>query len=29
MCMHEMTGDEIDLMVDAFHKVWANLGALG
>jgi len=28
MCMHEMSDDEIDLMVEAFHKVWRNLDAL-
>ncbi|MDK9713633.1 MAG: DegT/DnrJ/EryC1/StrS family aminotransferase [Sulfuritalea sp.] len=28
MCMHQMSDPEIDLMVDAFKKVWANLDAL-
>ena len=28
MCMHQMTDVEVDLMISAFHKVWANLDAL-
>jgi perosamine synthetase len=28
MCMHEMTDQEVDLMIEAFHKVWRNLDAL-
>lgn len=28
MCMHEMVDDEIDLMVEAFHKVWRNMDSL-
>jgi dTDP-4-amino-4,6-dideoxygalactose transaminase len=28
MCMHELTDEDVDLMVRAFRKVWANLAAL-
>lgn len=28
MCMHQMSDVEIDLMAEAFQKVWANLDAL-
>jgi len=28
MCMHELTDGNVDLIVRAFHKVWANLPAL-
>lgn len=28
MCMHELTDEDVDLMVSAFRKVWANLAAL-
>jgi perosamine synthetase len=28
MCMHQMSDAEIDLMIEAFQKVWANLDAL-
>lgn len=28
MCMHEMSDHEVDLMVEAFRKVWNQLGAL-
>jgi perosamine synthetase len=28
MCMHHMSDSEVDLMIEAFHKVWANLDAL-
>jgi perosamine synthetase len=28
MCVHEMANDEVDLMIEAFHKVWENLGNL-
>lgn len=28
MCMHQMTDSEVDLMVEAFRKVWANLDVL-
>jgi dTDP-4-amino-4,6-dideoxygalactose transaminase len=28
MCMHELDGNEVELMVQAFKKVWANLDAL-
>jgi perosamine synthetase len=28
MCMHQMSDSEVDLMVEAFQKVWANLDAL-
>ncbi len=28
MCMHELTDEDVDLMVSAFRKVWSNLAAL-
>jgi perosamine synthetase len=28
MCMHQMSDSEVDLMIEAFQKVWANLDAL-
>lgn len=28
MCMHQMNDNEVDLMIKAFQKVWANLDAL-
>jgi perosamine synthetase len=28
MCMHELDDEEVELMVRAFRKVWANLGEL-
>ncbi len=28
MCMHQMSDSEVDSMVEAFHKVWANLDSL-
>jgi dTDP-4-amino-4,6-dideoxygalactose transaminase len=28
MCMHQMSDNEVDLMVEAFQKVWANLDKL-
>jgi perosamine synthetase len=28
MCMHELSDDDIDLVVEAFDKVWANLETL-
>jgi len=28
MCLHELTDGDADLIVAAFHKVWANLNAL-
>jgi dTDP-4-amino-4,6-dideoxygalactose transaminase len=28
MCMHQMSDSEVDLMANAFQKVWANLDAL-
>jgi len=28
MCMHELDDREVELMVQAFKKVWANLDAL-
>lgn len=28
MCMHEMTDQEVDLMIAAFQKVWSRLGDL-
>lgn len=28
MCMHQMSDCEVELMIDAFQKVWANLDAL-
>lgn len=28
MCMHQMTDDEVDMMIEAFQKVWRNLEAL-
>jgi len=28
MCVHEMTNHEVDLMIEAFHKVWRNLDNL-
>jgi len=28
MCMHEMTDQEVDLMIEAFHKVWDQLDQL-
>lgn len=28
MCMHQMSNSEVDLMVEAFHKVWDNLDKL-
>jgi len=28
MCMHELSNEDVDLMVSAFRKVWANLAAL-
>lgn len=28
MCMHRMSNSEVDLMIEAFQKVWANLDAL-
>ena len=28
MCMHQMNDNEVDLMIEAFQKVWANLDAL-
>jgi perosamine synthetase len=29
MCVHALPDEQVDLLVAAFHKVWANLGALG
>lgn len=28
MCLHQLSDSEVDAMVHAFHKVWANLGLL-
>lgn len=28
MCLHELTESDVDLIVAAFHKVWANLNVL-
>ena len=28
MCMHEMSNDEVDLLIRAFEKVWSNLDVL-
>ena len=28
MCLHELTDGDADLIVAAFHKVWANLNVL-
>ena len=28
MCMHEMDDYEIDMFINAFHKVWSNLDKL-
>lgn len=28
MCLHRYTNREVDLIIQAFHKVWSNLGAL-
>lgn len=28
MCMYEMTDDDVDMLVRAFHKVWAQLASL-
>lgn len=28
MCMHQMNDSEVDLMIEAFQKVWANLDTL-
>lgn len=28
MCMHELSDGDIDLIIEAFHKVWANLDSL-
>jgi perosamine synthetase len=28
MCKHQMSIDEVDLIIQAFHKVWSNLDAL-
>ena len=28
MCVHEMTNVEVDLMIEAFHKVWNNIRLL-
>ncbi len=28
MCLHELSGDDIDLIVSAFEKVWENLDHL-
>jgi perosamine synthetase len=28
MCMHEMSDDEVDLLIAAFRKVWGNLDDL-
>ena len=28
MCLHKLDDDEVDLLIDAFHKVWNNLDQL-
>lgn len=28
MCLHELTDEDVDLFIQAFHKVWAQLGSL-
>ena len=28
ICVHEMSDIEVDLMIEAFHKVWHNIGSL-
>ena len=28
MCLHELSDNDVDLMLEAFHKVWKNLDKL-
>ena len=28
MCLHDLSNNDIDLIIDSFHKVWANLDLL-
>ena len=28
MCLHDLSGQDTDLIIDAFRKVWGNLEAL-
>ena len=28
MCLHELSDNDVDLILEAFHKVWKNLNKL-